>query len=121
LNLLVEYDWPGNVRELESVIERALLLAESDEIQPADLPAAVRAGISSRRGPLGLDIPDAGIDLEEVERSLVLKALEKTEGNVTRAARLLGLTRRTLQYRLEKIQGESETAATGPARPGEKR
>jgi transcriptional regulator with GAF, ATPase, and Fis domain len=56
-----------------------------------------------------------------VERSLVLKALEKTEGNVTRAARLLGLTRRTLQYRLEKIQGESETAATGPARPGEKR
>jgi DNA-binding NtrC family response regulator len=120
LNLLVEYDWPGNVRELESVIERALLLAESDEIQPGDLPAAVRAGISSRRGPLALDIPDAGIDLEDVERSLVLKALEKTEGNVSRAARLLGLTRRTLQYRLEKIQGESEAAATGPARPGSK-
>src|SRR5258706_3994399 len=120
LNLLVEYDWPGNVRELESVIERALLLAERDEIQPADLPAAVRAGLSSRRGPLLLDIPDAGIDLEEVERSLVLKALEKTEGNVSRAARLLGLTRRTLQYRLEKIQGESETATTGPARPGNK-
>jgi DNA-binding NtrC family response regulator len=120
LNMLVEYDWPGNVRELESVIERALLLAESDEIQPGDLPAAVRAGISSRRGPLPLDIPDSGIDLEEVERSLVLKALEKTEGNVSRAARLLGLTRRTLQYRLEKIQGESETTATGPARPGNK-
>ena len=120
LNTLVEYDWPGNVRELESVIERALLLAESDEIQPGDLPAAVRAGISSRRGPLALDIPDGGIDLEDVERSLVLKALEKTEGNVSRAARLLGLTRRTLQYRLEKIQGESETAATGPARPGDK-
>ena len=120
LKALVEYDWPGNVRELESVIERAMLLAESDEIQPGDLPAAVRAGISSRRGPFALDIPDAGIDLEEVERSLVLKALEKTEGNVSRAARLLGLTRRTLQYRLEKIQGESETAATGPARPGDK-
>jgi DNA-binding NtrC family response regulator len=120
LNALVEYDWPGNVRELESVIERALLLAESDEIQPGDLPAAVRAGISSRRGTLLLDIPDAGIDLDEVERSLVLKALEKTEGNVSRAARLLGLTRRTLQYRLEKIQGESETAATGPARPSGK-
>ncbi len=121
LNMLVEHDWPGNVRELESVIERALLLAESDEIQPSDLPPAVRAGISSRRGPLPLDIPDSGIDLEEVERSLVLKALEKTEGNVSRAARLLGLTRRTLQYRLEKIQGESEAAATGPARPGDKR
>jgi DNA-binding NtrC family response regulator len=120
LNALAEYDWPGNVRELESVIERALLLAESDEIQPADLPAAVRAGISARRGPLLFDIPDAGIDLEEVERSLVLKALEKTEGNVSRAARLLGLTRRTLQYRLEKIQGESESASTGPTRPGQK-
>ena len=44
------YDWPGNVRELESVIERALLLAEGDEILPADLPAAVRAGITARRG-----------------------------------------------------------------------
>jgi len=118
LNVLVEYDWPGNVRELESVIERSLLLAEGDEIQPEDLPAAVRARISVRRIPLALDIPDSGIDLDEVERSLVLRALEKTDGNVSRAARLLGLTRRTLQYRLEKIQAP---AAVGPDRPGDKR
>ena len=117
LNALVEYDWPGNVRELESVIERSLLLAEGDEIQPEDLPAAVRARISVRRIPLALDIPDSGIDLDEVERSLVLRALEKTDGNVSRAARLLGLTRRTLQYRLEKIQAP---AAAGPDRPGDK-
>ena len=86
LNALVEYDWPGNVRELESVIERALLLAESDEVQPGDLPAAVRAGISSRRGPLALDIPDAGIDLEEVERSLVLKAATEALAQIGRAS-----------------------------------
>jgi len=104
LNILAAYAWPGNVRQLESVIERALLLAEEDVILPADLPAAVRAGITTMRGPLALDIPDSGIDLEEVERTLILKALEKTEGNVSRAARLLGLSRRTLQYRLEKIQ-----------------
>jgi DNA-binding NtrC family response regulator len=124
LDALVEYRWPGNVRELESVIERALLLAEDDLIQPEDLPAAVRAGLSARRGALPFDIPEGGIDLEEVERSLVLKALEKTEGNVSRAARLLGLTRRTLQYRLEKIQGGAEgaAAAVGPvSRPGDKR
>jgi DNA-binding NtrC family response regulator len=104
LEILSAYDWPGNVRELESVIERALLLSEGETIVPADLPAAVRAGLSAGRGPMGLDIPDSGIDLEGVERTLILKALEKTEGNVSRAARLLGLSRRTLQYRLEKIQ-----------------
>ncbi len=104
LEILTAYDWPGNVRQLESVIERALLLSEGETIVPADLPAAVRAGLSTTRGPLGLEIPEAGIDLEGVERTLILKALEKTEGNVSRAARLLGLSRRTLQYRLEKIQ-----------------
>jgi DNA-binding NtrC family response regulator len=108
LKALVEYDWPGNVRELESVIERALLLGEEDEVVPEDLPASVRAGISGPRGPFALEIPDSGIDLDGLERSLVLKALEKAEGNVSRAARLLGLTRRTLQYRLEKIQEQAQ-------------
>jgi DNA-binding NtrC family response regulator len=114
LKALSDYDWPGNVRELESVIERALLLAEGDEILPSDLPAAVRAGLSLPRGPLTLDIPESGIDLEAVERSLVLKALEKAAGNVSRAARLLGLTRRTMQYRLEKIQEDQAVRTAGP-------
>jgi DNA-binding NtrC family response regulator len=120
LKALVEYDWPGNVRELESVVERALLLAEGDEILPSDLPSAVRAGLSVPRRPLALEIPEAGIDLEAVERSLVLRALEKAEGNVSRAARLLGLTRRTMQYRLEKIQEESPAGVPGPHVAGEK-
>jgi len=111
LKVLVNYDWPGNVRELEAVIERSLLLSDGDAVLPGDLPPAVRAGITPRgRGTAVLDIPDSGIDLEGVERALIAKALEKTGGNVSRAARLLGLSRRTLQYRLEKMQGAPEGA-----------
>jgi DNA-binding NtrC family response regulator len=89
------------------VIERAILLGESEAILPSDLPAAVRSRGASSRVALGLEIPDGGIDLDELERGLIQKAMEKSEGNVTRAARLLGLTRRTLQYRLEKMQEQS--------------
>jgi transcriptional regulator with PAS, ATPase and Fis domain len=118
LKVLVAYDWPGNVRQLESVIERALLLGESDVVQPEDLPAAVRAGISTPRAPMDLEIPEAGIDLEGLEKSLILKALSKAGNNVTRAARLLGLSRRTLQYRLEKIQGAPDGAPAAPKGAG---
>ena len=104
LKTLMAYDWPGNVRELESVIERALLLGEGELIVPADLPASLRSGAGGPKRATDLEIPDSGIDLEAVERSLILKALDKAGGNVTRAARLLGLSRRTLQYRIEKIQ-----------------
>jgi DNA-binding NtrC family response regulator len=115
LKILIAYEWPGNVRQLESVIERAILLSEGVEILPQDLPAAIRAGLTpSRIGVLGLELPDSGVDLEELERSLILKALEKTVGNVSRAARLLGLSRRTLQYRLEKMQTARNGAITAP-------
>jgi transcriptional regulator with PAS, ATPase and Fis domain len=113
LKILMAYDWPGNVRQLESVMERALLLGEGPAIEPHDLPAAVRANITTHGNAISLEIPDTGIDIEAVERSLILKALEKAEGNVTRAARLLGLSRRTLQYRLEKMQG-APNGATAP-------
>ena len=114
LKTLMAYDWPGNVRELESVIERALLLGEGDLIVPADLPASVRSGAGAARRATDIEIPDTGIDLESVERSLILKALDKAGGNVTRAARLLGLSRRTLQYRLEKIESAPERAPGAP-------
>ncbi len=115
LRALVAYDWPGNVRELQSVLERAVLLSDGDLLGPADLPASVRAGIAPvRRGGAdafeALEIPDEGIDLDAVERNLIRKAVAKAGGNVTRAARLLGLTRRTLQYRLEKLQAEPAPA-----------
>ena len=118
LEALANYDWPGNVRQLESIVERALLLGESDEITVNDLPAAVRTGVRTPRGPLELSIPDSGIDLEAVERELIRRALSKAGGNVSRAARLLGLTRRTLQYRLEKMNEATEGAAAA-GRPEE--
>jgi len=111
LEALAAYDWPGNVRQLESVIERTLLLSEGAVIVPEDLPAAVRARSGAARGALDLEIPDSGIDLDQLERDLILKALEKAAGNVSRAARLLGLTRRTLQYRIEKMQAPHSEAA----------
>jgi len=114
LKILMAYDWPGNVRELESVVERALLLGERDLIVPADLPAPVRAGTSGPRGAMELEIPDSGINLDALERSLILKALDKAGGNVSRAARLLGLSRRTLQYRMEKMQSAPEGAPGAP-------
>jgi DNA-binding NtrC family response regulator len=116
LKILMSYDWPGNVRQLESVIERATLLSDGETILPADLPAAVVAGISASRPSAlpGLEIPEGGVDLEELERTLIRKALAKTEGNVSRAARLLGLSRRTLQYRLEKIHSAPAGASTAP-------
>jgi ActR/RegA family two-component response regulator len=67
-------------------------------------------------GGLPIDIPEEGLDLDGLERGLILRALDKSAGNVTRAARLLGLSRRTLQYRLEKIQGAPDGAAAAPNR-----
>jgi DNA-binding NtrC family response regulator len=96
------YGWPGNVRELRNVVEEAVLLAHGDAIGPGQLTLV--ASLSAKAAaPAGLDIPEEGIDLEELERSLVLQALEKTAWNVTRAAKLLGLTRDTLRYRMEKF------------------
>ena len=111
LEALVAFAWPGNVRELESVVERTLLLADGDLVRLDDLPPAVRMRSQALVGDLPIEIPDEGLDLDGLERSLILRALEKSGGNVTRAARLLGLSRRTLQYRLEKIQGAPDGAA----------
>jgi len=99
-DLLMQYHWPGNVRQLESAIERAVLLCEGPAIGPEDLPQEIR----HRRdeGSLGIEIPDAGISFEVLEKELLEQALRKGR-SVSAAARLLGLTRRTLQYRLKKF------------------
>ena len=114
LEALVAYSWPGNVRELESAVERTLLLADGEVIRLEDLPATVRMRSGSVPGGLLVEIPDEGLDLDGLERSLILRAFDKSGGNVTRAARLLGLSRRTLQYRLEKIQGAPDGAVGAP-------
>ncbi len=99
---LMNYGWPGNVRQLESVIERATLMCEGDLIELQDLPYEIRQ-TDSERGVAGFKLPPEGTSLDEVERSLIHQAMQRTEGNITQAAKLLGISFRTLQYRLEKF------------------
>lgn len=103
MRVLERYPWPGNVRELRNVIERALILEDTDEIRIEHLPAEIRTG-TSRLKPAGSEVklPPEGLRLEDLEIDLVRQALARTDGNVSQAARLLGLTRDTLRYRLEK-------------------
>ncbi len=103
MDLLVRHGWPGNVRQLESVVERAVLLCEGNLVTPADLPSEVRLNTAPAARPYGFDIPADGIDIEEFERQLIVQAMEKSGWVIAKAARLLGLTYRTLQYRLEKF------------------
>lgn len=114
MRLFENYRWPGNARELRNVLERLLILEDTDEIRPEHLPTEIRN--ASRPGKSLQDLvhlPPEGADLEDIERALLRQALERTAGNVTAAARLLGLTRDTLRYRLEKYGlsvGHTDTA-----------
>ncbi len=105
------YRWPGNVRELENVLERLVVLGPGPEITLNDLPEVLR-----RERPtlevLHLDLPPQGISLEAVEKELILRALQKSNWNQTQAARYLDLSRKTLIYRMEKynIQSERQTS-----------
>ena len=100
--VMMDYAWPGNVRQLESAIERAILLCEGDQITVEDLPLEVRQ--EARPASEGaFKLPPEGLSFEDVERDLIVQAMERTDYNITKAAKLLGLTFRTLQYRLEKF------------------
>src|SRR5215212_6471509 len=100
--VMLDYAWPGNVRQLESAIERAILLAEADYITAEDLPLEVRQEARPQMEG-AFKLPSEGISFEEFERNLIMQAMERTDHNITKAAKLLGLTFRTLQYRLEKF------------------
>jgi two-component system, NtrC family, response regulator HydG len=101
LDLLTRYDWPGNIRELENCVERAVIMARGEVIAPADLTPAIQALSSVDKELAGLALP-SGVSLQEVEKSLILKTLEDTGGNRTRAAEILGINRRTLQNKLKE-------------------
>lgn len=101
LKLLMNYAWPGNVRQLESVIERAVLMAEGSIIQPEDLPVEITAA-AANGGVVPFELPPEGINFEEMERALILKAMERADWVIGKAAPILGLTYKTLQYRLDK-------------------
>jgi DNA-binding NtrC family response regulator len=102
------YSYPGNVRQLESAIERAILLCENDTITVDDLPPEMTSGARSGVAAGGasndlIKLPPDGVNFEDVERSLIMQAMDRTDNNITKSAKLLGLTFRTLQYRLEKF------------------
>jgi DNA-binding NtrC family response regulator len=104
--MISEYHWPGNVRELRNVIERAVLLCESEVIDKKDFPLEV--GPRARKiGGNGHDgdfrLPPEGISIDEVEKQLIIQALERTSWNQTRAAEALGIGRDALRYRMKKF------------------
>ena len=105
---LQAYAWPGNVRELANAMERSRLLARTEVVLPEHLPPGVRQG-----GAGGADLPASAIQgtgavvpLDRLERETIMNALEQTGGNRTRAAELLGISRRTLIYKLKRYREE---------------
>ncbi|MBI4590922.1 MAG: sigma-54-dependent Fis family transcriptional regulator [Candidatus Rokubacteria bacterium] len=112
--LLVQYDWPGNVRELRNVIERSMILEDAGELLPAHLPPEIAPlSASPAIEAWKFQLPKTGVIMEEVEREFVRQALELTQGNQTRAARLLGLTRDELRYRVKKFGLGNRTEENG--------
>ncbi len=98
LDRLAAHHWPGNVRELKNVIERAMLLSEGDRLTETDLPPSLTRGAR----PHQVELPAEGLDLPKLEHDLLHQALQRSGGNRSRAARLLGLSRHQIRYRLKK-------------------
>jgi DNA-binding NtrC family response regulator len=103
---LQTYGWPGNIRELRNAVERAMLLVDGDQLTADQFPV-VSAGA---RLSEAVELPPTGIDLEQLERSLVVQALDRSAWNQTRAAALLGLNRDQIRYRIEKFKLERPAA-----------
>jgi len=106
LQILLDYGYPGNVRELQNIIERAVALESHQELTAHNLSSYLNEQSLMRKGPIDIDIPNEGVDLEkmveDLERTLLLKALDKTKGIKKKAAELLHINFRSMRYRLEK-------------------
>ena len=98
LDVLEQYGWPGNVRELRNAIERAMLLVEGDWLEPEHFTTLTRTVAATQ-----FRLPAEGVNLDEVERQLLMQALERANGNQTQAAQLLGINRDQVRYRIEKF------------------
>lgn len=116
LEALQAHDWPGNVRELKNISERLAVMAKDETVQVTDLSPEYRQHIPAAEGDgvEGTVLPDTsvleGLSLEEIERAVILRTLEQTEGNRTRAAELLGISLRTMQRKLKEYEGENRQA-----------
>ncbi|OFV98485.1 MAG: hypothetical protein A3F68_06970 [Acidobacteria bacterium RIFCSPLOWO2_12_FULL_54_10] len=102
--LLLRHSWPGNVRELRNAIERAMILEDMNHIRVSSLPISLNRYETITSPVERIDIPDTGISLQENEKDLIVRALAKTSGNQTHAAKLLNVTRDTLRYKMKKYQ-----------------
>jgi two-component system, NtrC family, response regulator AtoC len=100
LNVLMAYDWPGNVRELRNTIEQMVVLGRGERLTLRDVPAAIRGGADLTKIPVVR--PRATMTVEEAERQLIVQALKEMDGNRTRAAEKIGMSRRTLHRKLKK-------------------
>ena len=105
LEVLIGYDWPGNVRELENVVQRAVALTDASQIDVPELPAKLAPSASAKQASL-FEVPEEGLDLEawlaEAEKAFLLRALRRTDWNLTEAARLLRMSFRSIRYKVKK-------------------
>ena len=107
MKALIEYHWPGNIRQLESVVERAVLICEAHTIHLKDINSELR--FFQRESILDFDLPDEGMNFEEMEKELLRKAMAKANNVAAKAARLLGMSYKTFWYRWEKFRLESSS------------
>ena len=120
MNALLTYNWPGNVRELRTAIEHGVVMATGPKITVRDLPPSLRqaAGVALPRGispSKAFGEKASPLDLHETERKLILQALATTNGNVTAAAKKLGISRRTLHRKINELNADKEVAAAKEA------
>lgn len=99
---LKRHDWPGNVREMRNIIEQAVIVAPCDRLEPMDLRLSTLFENRSEQAQVG-KLPEEGLSLEDLERDFLVQALQRTGGNISGAARLLGLSRDTMRYRIDKF------------------
>ncbi len=102
---LMKYQWPGNIRELENIVERMIILAGDEKITADMLPPQIQ-GFSGGEQDLSFEIPEEGLSIDDVEKNLIHNAIKKAGGNKTRAAKLLGITRRKLYSMMERLGRE---------------
>jgi len=99
-DILMRHDWPGNIRELENAVERCVILSRNEMITPEHLPLAIKS--METEDVDESDETGDGQSLKDVEKKMILRTLDETDGNRTRASEILGISRRTLQLKLKK-------------------